>query len=312
MFRKGMPRRPASASEGFSSTPVKSSQSKPVLIDMDDGVLSEDDDTFTQLSPIYNDSFESDDELEIGNGDCGRCASPLRCELPKARSSSLEHEGSPSLGAWELWLVNKAKKERIKLEKKEEEERLMKQKLEREEVEKRHKKEIMEEKIREWLKMKREQERKQQFSKLIKEEEEMQRQQEKLREVEQKSQQKFNAWLLKKKQEKLEKVKKEKEETDLKAEREKERRRKAEEKFQEWLAKADDRSRASPKSLQCLASPYDKFYPSPGFYNPIPWKPNHVPPPDSPVNQMPIKKPQNQSSNAAQTLRNSGRARQNR
>ncbi|XP_053742164.1 coiled-coil domain-containing protein 34 [Synchiropus splendidus] len=310
MFRKGMPRRPASASEGFSSTPVKSSQSKHVLMHMDDGVLSEDDDTFTQLSPIYNDSFDSDDELE--NGDSRRSASPLRCELPKARSSLLEHEGSPSLGAWELWLVNKAKKERLKLERKEDEERLMRQKLEQGEVERRRKKEIVEEKIREWLKVKREQEKKEQLCKLIKEEEEMQRRQEKLREAEQKAQQKFNDWLHKKKQEKLEKLKKEKEEANLKAEQEKERRRKAEEKFQEWLAKADDRSRASPKSPQCPASPYDKFHPSPGFYNPIPWKPNHVPPPESPVNRMPIKKPQNQSSNAARTVKNSGWARQNR
>lgn len=46
-----------------------------------------------------------------------------RCELPRTPSDrmlnlTVESVGSPRLNAWELWLVNKAKQERLKLEKK--------------------------------------------------------------------------------------------------------------------------------------------------------------------------------------------------
>lgn len=152
----------------------------------------------------------------------------------------------------------------------------------------------MEEKIGEWLKMKREQEKHKQLLKHSKEEEELQRQQEKQRETEQKAQQKFKNWLQKKNQEKVEMEKKEKEEAAQREEQEKERRRKAEEKFKEWLAKANEKSKSSPKSPCYPTNPYDKSYPSPSFYNPIPWKPIHVPPPETLQNKTFSKKPQRQ------------------
>lgn len=40
--------------------------------------------------------------------------------------------------------------------------------------------------------------------------------------------------------------------------------------------------------------PYDKSYPSPSFCNPIPWKPIHVPPPDTSLNKTSAKKLQKQ------------------
>lgn len=66
MFAGRMPTSPASASKGFSSTPVKSSRGKDLHISngIDDGVLSDDDDTFSLLSPIYHDSFDSDEDPE--------------------------------------------------------------------------------------------------------------------------------------------------------------------------------------------------------------------------------------------------------
>ncbi len=50
----------------------------------------------------------------------------IRCELPKTPSeqmlrAAVEPAGSPPLSAWEIWLVNKAKEDRLKLEKKAEE-----------------------------------------------------------------------------------------------------------------------------------------------------------------------------------------------
>ncbi|XP_070687357.1 coiled-coil domain-containing protein 34 [Pempheris klunzingeri] len=322
-----MPNCPASASKGFSSTPVKTRHGKdlhtPLHKGLDDDVLSDDEDTFSLLSPIYHDSFESDEDLEPSptqqasprrSPSSRLSASPVRCELPRTPSeqmlnAAVEAAGSPTLSAWEIWLVNKAKEDRLNLGRKAEEERLLKEKKEQQERERVHKKIVMEEKIQDWLKLKREQEKLKQFLKQSKEEEEMKRQQEKQRETEQKAQQKFKDWLQKKEQEKLEMEKKEKEEAALKVEQEKERHRRAEEKFKEWLAKANEKSRASPKSSHCPASPYDKSYPSPSFYNPVPWKPIHVPPPETSLNKTSDKKPQKQrkcqqSSGTAFRLRN--------
>nr|XP_046249972.1 coiled-coil domain-containing protein 34 isoform X2 [Scatophagus argus] len=321
-----MPNCPASASEGFSSTPVKTRHGEDFhkSKDMGDGVLSDDEDTFSLLSPIYHDSFDSDEDLEASpvqqtsprQSDNSRVSvSPVRCELPRTPSEQIlnapaEPAGSSALSAWEVWLVNKAKDDRLKLEKKAEEEGKLKQKKQQQEREREQKKIVMEEKIQEWLKMKREQDKRKQLVKQSKEEEEIQRQQEKQRETEQKAQQKYKNWLQKKNQEKIEAEKKEKEEAALKLEQEKERRKRAEEKFREWLAKANEKSRASPKSPCCPTSPYDKSYPSPSFYNPIPWKPIHVPPPEKSQNKTCGKKPQRQqkcqqSPSAAFRLRNS-------
>lgn len=41
---------------------------------------------------------------------------------------------------------------------------------------------------------------------------------------------------------------------------------------------------------QFSPGPYDKSYPSPSFYNPIPWKPIHVPPPETSLNKTSGKK----------------------
>lgn len=59
-----MPNCPASASKGFSSTPVKTGQRQDFLTSggLDDGVVSDDEGTFSLLSPIYHESFDSDDD----------------------------------------------------------------------------------------------------------------------------------------------------------------------------------------------------------------------------------------------------------
>ncbi|XP_067445342.1 coiled-coil domain-containing protein 34 isoform X2 [Thunnus thynnus] len=327
-----MPTSPASASKGFSSTPVKSSRGKDLHISngMDDGVLSEDDDTFSLLSPIYHDSFDSDEDPELSpaqqtsphrQSKTSRLSvSPDRCELPKTPSEQMLSAAvkpaiSPTLSAWEMWLVNKAKEDRLKLEKKSEEERVLKEKKQQEEREKEQKKIVMDIKIQEWLKMKRQQEKQEQLLKLSKEEAKIQRQQEKQKEIEQKAQQKYKDWLQKKNQEKIEKEKKDKEEAALKAEQERERHQRAEEKFKEWLARANEKSRANPKSPCYPKSPYDKSYPSPSFYNPIPWKPIPVPPPETSPNKTtdkkhPKQRKKQQSSSTAFRLRNTVNAAQ--
>ncbi|KAK5620162.1 hypothetical protein CRENBAI_001233 [Crenichthys baileyi] len=265
MSERRMPKFPASASKGFSSTPVKTNQEKNfhTVQGLDNGVVSDDEDTFSLLSPIYHDSFDSDEE-DLGfiaaqqtsprlSEDSRLCASTPRSELPRTPlkqkvSATVQPVSSPPLSAWEMWLLSKAKEDRLRLEKKAEEGRLLREKEEQQEREQEQKKVVIEEKIHEWLKVKREKERHEQLIKLRKEEEEMQRQQEKQREIEWKAQQKYNDWLQKKNQEKLEKEKKEKMEAALKEEQDRERRRKAEEKFKEWLTKANEKTRPSPKT----------------------------------------------------------------
>uniref|UniRef100_A0A1A7W9N9 Coiled-coil domain containing 34 n=1 Tax=Iconisemion striatum TaxID=60296 RepID=A0A1A7W9N9_9TELE len=316
-----MPKCPASASKGFSSTPVKTGQRADFQVSkgLDDGVVSDDEDTFSLLSPIYHDSFDSDEE-ELGstqasprhNNHSRQCTSPARSELPKTPSermfSPAGHPAvSPSYSAWQVWLLNKTKEDRLKMEKKTEEENLHKQKQEMQQREQELKKTMAGEKIQGWLKVKREQERQEQLLTQKKEEEEMQRQQKKQREINQKAQQKYKDWLQKKNQEKAEKEKKEKEEASMKEELERERRRRAEDKFKEWLTQANEKSRMSPKLPSYPTSPYDKSYPAPSFYNPIPWKPIHVPPPETSPNKTSGKKPPKQKrtqSSCAIRLRN--------
>ncbi|XP_056271746.1 coiled-coil domain-containing protein 34 [Pseudoliparis swirei] len=295
-----LPSCPASVSRGFSSTPVKTSQGKDFTSKgLDDGVLSDDEDTFSLLSPIYHDSFDSDEDLEPRRSDDSKLSvSPVRCELPRTPSvqmlDAVGPAGSPSLSAWEMWLVNKAKEDRFKLEKQAEEEQLRKEKKEQQEREREQKKIVMEKKMQEWLKMKIDQDKQEQLIKLSKEEEEIQKQQEKQRETEQRAQQKYKVWLQKKNQEQMELEKKDKEAAALKEEQEEERHKRAEEKFKHWLAKANERSRATSKSPCYLTSPYEKSYSSPSFYNPIPWKPIHVPPQEITLNNTSVKKPQKQ------------------
>ncbi|XP_047244458.1 coiled-coil domain-containing protein 34 [Girardinichthys multiradiatus] len=311
MSERRMSKFPASASEGFSSTPVKTDKEKNfhTVQGLDNGVVSDDEDTFSLLSPIYHDSFDSDEE-DLGfiaaqqtsprlSEDSRLCASLPRSELPRTPlkqkvSATVQPVSSPPLSAWEMWLLSKAKEDRFRLEKKAEEGRLLREKEEQQEREQEQKKVVIEEKIHEWLKVKREKERHEQLIKLRKEEEEMQRQQEKQTEIERKAQQKYNDWLQKKNQEKLEKEKKEKMEAVLKEEQDRERRRKAEEKFKEWLTKANEKTRASPKTHSYPTSPYDRSYPAPSFCNPIPWKPIHVPLPETSPKKTSVRKPQKQ------------------
>ncbi|XP_047452632.1 coiled-coil domain-containing protein 34 [Mugil cephalus] len=320
-----MPNCPASASKGFSSTPVKTSQRKDPHISkgLEDGIISDDEDTFSLLSPIYHDSFDSDEEdqesipdrLNSPRQSDESSSSPVRCELPKTPSERMFGATSASLSAWEMWLVNKAKEDRLKLEQKAEEERLLRERKEQQEREQERKRVVMEERIQEWLKMKREQERQEQLLKQRQQEEEKQRQLDKEKEIKHKAQQKYKDWLQKKNQEKMEQEKKEKEDAAMKEEQERQRHRRAEEKFKEWLAKTNEKSRASPKSPHYPTNPYDKSYPSPSFYNPIPWKPIPVPPPDTTQNKTSGKKPQKQrrsqqSSGTAFRLRNTSSAAQ--
>ncbi|XP_054632666.1 coiled-coil domain-containing protein 34 isoform X7 [Dunckerocampus dactyliophorus] len=250
-----LPSSPAFASEDFSSTPLKANERKHVHVAKDLGandVLPEDDDTFSLLSPIYHDSYESDDDDELSTTNQTspkytheHSISSVRHDLWKA---STENTGPEVLSAWEVWLVNKIKEDKLRLKKKTEEQLSQKEKKEQQEAEREQKRSVEEKKIRDWQQMKREQERREQLLKSSREEAEMRQKQEKQRETEQKAQQKYEAWLQKKNHEKVEKAKKEKEKASMREEQEKERRRRAEENFKEWLAKHNEKCRTTPKA----------------------------------------------------------------
>uniref|UniRef100_A0A3B4A313 Coiled-coil domain-containing protein n=1 Tax=Periophthalmus magnuspinnatus TaxID=409849 RepID=A0A3B4A313_9GOBI len=216
------------ATNGFSSTPVKKSRNrekdfhKPAALDLDVGVISDDEDTFSLLSPIYHDSFESGEDISQSSGQSppkGTMDTSVlnviilifcRCELPKTPSDQMLSSAVPqktpaSLSAWELWLLNKAKEDRIKLEKKAEEERLLQEKKNQQEKDHEQKVAMINQRIQEWLKMKREQE---QDLKQSKEQKDLMLQMQKQREIELKAQDKYKEWLQKKNQEKAEKEKK--------------------------------------------------------------------------------------------------------
>uniref|UniRef100_A0A3Q0SW40 Coiled-coil domain containing 34 n=1 Tax=Amphilophus citrinellus TaxID=61819 RepID=A0A3Q0SW40_AMPCI len=199
---------------GFSSTPLKDFQSSKGL---GDGILPDDEDTFSLLSPIYHDSFDSDEEdqrstpaqqTSPGQTDDSRLSiSPVRC-CCKALDGDLHSAPSPALSAWEMWLVSKAKEERLKQEKKTEKAK----NKEKQDREREHKKIIKEEKIQEWIKLKREQVNNH-FSKIT-------------------------GYI--KRTEKKQRKKREK--------------KRAEEKFKEWLAKTNEKSSASSKTRSCPSS----------------------------------------------------------
>nr|XP_029524375.1 coiled-coil domain-containing protein 34-like isoform X2 [Oncorhynchus nerka] len=212
---------PASASKSFSSTPLKTYQDsgrelhRSKSVDYD----STGDSTYSLLSPIYHDSYESDEDLAAAHhvhqidtsatqSDDARPLSPIRDDPqqkpPERRAVTEAEDPEACLSAWERWLVCKAKEERLRIEKKAEEERLLRERNEEQEREQQKKKMVVEEKIQEWLQMKKEQEKQEKLLKESKEQKEMQRQQQKQREIEQKAEEKYREWLRRKNLEKME------------------------------------------------------------------------------------------------------------
>ncbi|KAJ3595820.1 hypothetical protein NHX12_002234 [Muraenolepis orangiensis] len=294
-----MPTSPVYASKGFSSTPLKYTRNneRDLNISISVGALSgsdvlSEDDTYSLLSPIYHDSFDSDEDLESEaqqhpqRADTSptlsetprRASSPVRCELPKAQSgTTVESAASPRLNAWEEHLLQG---EREQQERKQE-----------------HKKIVVDLKIQEWMRTKREQEKQEKELKQNAEEEKTEKERAKQREIQRRAQGKYKEWLQRKNQEKLEKEKKDKEEAVRKEEQERERRQTADECFQEWLVTSSVKARASPNSQSPFhpKSPYDKGYPPPSFYNPVPWKPIHTPPLEAPpTKSLSQKRPKSQ------------------
>ncbi|XP_014343362.1 coiled-coil domain-containing protein 34 isoform X3 [Latimeria chalumnae] len=237
------------------STPQKSSQREEILPRSKSCDLnSTGDSTYSLLSPIYHESFESEEEeneapskQETSAQDSKlQSSTELSAVKPKKKKEVLPLTDI-QLTPWEKWLINKVKEERMqKRNKTLEEMRLQPERLKQQQEEER-KKMLADEKVKDWI------------------------------------------------QKKTEEEEEEKRAAELR-----ERKENAEKTFQEWLRNAN--AKPNPVLHSCgyangkRTGYYDgSSYPTPSFYNPIPWKPIHIPPPEDTARKNTLKKKKNRS-----------------
>ncbi|XP_064144413.1 coiled-coil domain-containing protein 34 [Loxodonta africana] len=260
--------------------------------------------TMSLLSPLGHQSFpfdeddgDEEDEEDVdeeGHDSEAKVASLKGMEL-QGCASEVESEDTQeeqkqvclpegSLTPWEVWFIGKEKEERDRLQQKALEE--LNQQLEkRKKMEEREKRKIIaEEKHKEWVQKKNEQKRKEREQKINKEMEEKAAKKLEKEHLQEKAKEKYQEWLKKKNAEECEKKKKEKEKEKQRQAELQEKKEIAEKKFKEWLENAKNKPRPAAKSYGYANGKLTGFYsgnsyPEPAFYNPIPWKPIHMPPP---------------------------------
>ncbi|KAM6158527.1 coiled-coil domain-containing protein 34 [Rhynchocyon petersi] len=250
-------------------------QSFPFDENDSDEVVDEDVDGDAQNSETKVESLK---ETELQG-----CASAIKSEDTQEDQKQILFAES-SLTPWEVWFVGKEKEERNRLQQKalKEINQQLEKKKEMEEREKR--KIIAEEKHKEWVQRKNEQKRKEREQKITKEMEEKAAKELQKEHLQEKAKEKYQEWLKKKNAEECEKKKKEKEKEKQRQAELQEKREIAEKKFKEWLENAKNKPRPAAKSYGYANGKLTGFYsgnsyPEPAFYNPIPWKPIHMPPP---------------------------------
>ncbi|XP_021516665.1 coiled-coil domain-containing protein 34 isoform X1 [Meriones unguiculatus] len=260
--------------------------------------------TLSLLSPLGHQSFPFGEDDSEGEDEEALNGDPLESEAKMESLERMESQGrsscevqsqnmqvqkqvqvwESSLTPWEMWFVGKEKEERYRLQQKILEE-LNKQIEKRKEMEEREKRKIIaEEKHKQWVQKKNEQERKEREQKINKEMEEKAAKKLAKEHLQEKAKEKYKEWLKKKKAEECEKKKKEKEKEQQRQAELQEKKEIAEKKFKEWLENAKNKPRPAAKSYGYASGKLTDFYngnsyPEPTFYNPIPWKPIHMPRP---------------------------------
>ncbi|XP_077316970.1 coiled-coil domain-containing protein 34 [Lithobates pipiens] len=242
------------------------------------------------FSPIYNDTFESENKgsesqsriLENESG--SKYPSDLSLDNGKDTSLIEQSLADMHLSPWEMWLLNKEKQSRIKLQKKLSEEMKLEEERRKAQEKKELQKRLAEEQHKDWVRRKQEQERKEKEEKLLKDKQKNEVQEQRKSSVQERSKEKYQEWLSKKKEEEQERKRKEKEEGEMRLAEQRAKKEQAEQIFQEWLEQAKTKPRPTLNSYGYvngkLTGYYDgSSYPAPTFYNPVPWKPIHVPPP---------------------------------
>ncbi|XP_029438944.1 coiled-coil domain-containing protein 34 [Rhinatrema bivittatum] len=249
-------------------------------------VSSSGDSTSSLVSPIYHDSFEND----IGEGK----EASIKESSHKA-NKGIGFEGIPNkdkeraywqgteLSPWEEWLLNKERKERIRLQSKFLEDTKKQEEQIKEKQQQEVKKKIAEEKHKEWIARKNEQDKKQKV-RLNKELKKKKSKELQKAELEEKGKEKYKEWLKKKQAEERERKVKQKEEEEKQLAELQEKKEKSKKIFEEWLQSSRTKPRPILNSFSYtngkLTGYYDgNSYPSPSFFNPVPWKPIQAPPP---------------------------------
>ncbi|XP_038664226.1 coiled-coil domain-containing protein 34-like isoform X1 [Scyliorhinus canicula] len=255
--------------------------------------------TTSLLSPIYHDSYESEGEIEApmtpASGEVTPTAirqksavrpktSRFKTSLRKAQRSEEEEQRfkEVELTAWEKWLIKKAKEERVKIQNKSQQEVTLKQTKLKESEELEKKKILAEDEHKRWVLRKNEKDKMEKEIKLHKLQEEEKAKERARGLAAERASEKFQDWLKKKKLQKMETKKIEKNEEEKRTAETHERKEKADKIYQEWLEKVKTRPRTVPSSFGYvngkLTGYYDgSSYPTPSYYNPIPWKPIPIP-----------------------------------
>ncbi|XP_048462757.1 coiled-coil domain-containing protein 34 [Rhincodon typus] len=272
------------------------------------------DSTTSLLSPIYHDSYESEEgDIEAPMTPASRTSNrglistankqksivskrPMMFTAVRPKSSRFkvslsnekfseeeeQHYKKADLTAWEKWLIKKAKEERVKTQNKSQQEIILKQAKLKEEEERERKRILAEDEHKRWVQRKNEKEKMEKEIKLRKEQEEKIAKEQERGLAARKASEKFEEWLKKKKLQKMETKRIEKNEEEKRIAETQERKEKAEKVYQEWLEKVKNRPRTVPSSFGYangkLTGYYDGCsYPAPTYCNPIPWKPIPVP-----------------------------------
>ncbi|XP_063800480.1 coiled-coil domain-containing protein 34 [Pseudophryne corroboree] len=281
----------ARSSEGrhSHSTPQKDIEAEAVMVRSKScEVSSTRGSTYSSLSPICHDSYRSDFEDQVLHSNALVDESETRKPWGHSKGqNSMPIEQSLAdlkLSPWEMWLLCKERQGRIELQKKISEELKQEEERRKQQQKKEQKKRLAEEQHKDWVRKKQDQERKEKEHKLLLELQEKEFEERRKHSLQEKSKEKYEEWLSKKKEEELERKRKEKEEEEKREAEQREKKEKADQMFKEWLEQAKNKPRPTLNSYGYVSGKLTGYYdgtsyPAPEFYNPIPWKPIHVPPP---------------------------------
>uniref|UniRef100_A0A670IHF0 Coiled-coil domain containing 34 n=1 Tax=Podarcis muralis TaxID=64176 RepID=A0A670IHF0_PODMU len=245
--------------------------------------------SFSLISPSFHGSFHRTRQEEEATPASRGSGIPQRIKQHSAdHFKDTKRKTRPiveeNLSPWEEWFLSKEKELRARLQERAMKEVNQEKEKRREKQEREIKKKLAEEKHKEWVQKKNEEEKRERELKLSKEMAEKAAKELERAQSKEKSREMYQEWLKKKKMEEGQKKKEEKEKEKQREAELQEKKEKSEQMFKEWLQNSKTKPRQA--SAGCASAdgkdtgyPEGSTYPAPAFYNPVPWKPVHVPPP---------------------------------
>ncbi|XP_062974861.1 coiled-coil domain-containing protein 34 [Elgaria multicarinata webbii] len=248
--------------------------------------------TFSLISPSFHQSFpdfhhkeQEEDATPASRGS----GIPQRIKYHSAEHINATNKKNKSpmednLSAWEEWFLCKEKELRARLQAQALEDLNQEMEKIKKKQEREKKKIVAEEKHKEWVQKKNEEERRERERKLSKEVAEKAAKELERAQSKEKAKGMYEEWLKKKKSEEVQKKKEEKEKERQREAELQEKKEKSERMFKEWLQNSRNKPRPAPAGYAYANGKLTGYqdgnaYPAPAFYNPVPWKPIHVPHP---------------------------------